>query len=90
MGKKIKNVKLLKTAPTTGGQNSAFNNFATKIQQAKEKKIEKMSQTKDRVISQKRENKLIRMPGNSKKMKKFALMDDEGDLNPRGLTHKGK
>ena len=90
MGKKIKNSKLLKKDPNSGPQKSTFNNFATKIQHAKEKKIEKMSQTKDRVINQKRENKLVRMPGNSKKVKKFALLDEEDNAGPQGLTHKGK
>ena len=90
MGKKIKNAKLLKQAPKPNTPVSAFNSFATKVQRAKEKKIEKLSQTKDRLINQKRNNKVVRMPGNSKKVKKFALLDNDEDQPGGGLTHKGK
>lgn len=90
MGKKIKNAKLLKQTPAAGApEKSAFNNFATKLQQAKEKKIEKLSHTKERLVNQKRENKLLRLPGNVKKAKKFSLLDEDAAPAQR-LTHKGK
>lgn len=49
MGRKISNPKLLKK--TEGGSmSSAFNQFANKLAQAKRKKIEKVGDTKQRLM----------------------------------------
>jgi len=49
MGRKIKNPKLLKKEES-GSMASAFNAFANKIAQAKRKKIEKVGDTKQRLM----------------------------------------
>lgn len=49
MGRKISNPKLLKK--TEGGSmSSVFNQFANKLAQAKRKKIEKVGDTKQRLM----------------------------------------
>lgn len=49
MGKKINNPKLLKKQEG-GSMASAFNQFANKLAQAKRRKIEKVGDTKQRLM----------------------------------------
>ena len=63
---------------------SAFNAFANKIAQAKRKKIEKVGDTKQRLMQAKRTNKLLKV---SKRTSKFALLQDQP---AQGLTHRGQ
>ena len=50
MAKKIKNLKLVKNTPKPQPQTTTFNAYAKKVQVAKEKKIEKMKDTKQKLI----------------------------------------
>ncbi len=65
---------------------SVFNRFANKVTEAKKKKIEKVSDTKQRLMEAKKTNKMVKV---SKRTSKFALIDDNQNL-PSGLTHRGK
>jgi nitrate/nitrite-specific signal transduction histidine kinase len=83
MGRKISNPKLLKK--TEGGSMaSAFNQFADRLAQAKRKKIEKVGDTKQRLMEAKRTNKMLKV---SKRTSKFALLEDQP---AHGLTHRGQ
>lgn len=64
---------------------SAFNRFANKVTESKRKKIEKVGDTKQRLLEAKKTNKMVKV---SKRNSKFALLDD-GQNVPTGLTHKG-
>lgn len=83
MGRKVKNPKLLKKEGSVS-MASAFNAFANKIAQAKRKKIEKVGDTKQRLMEAKRTNKLLKV---SKRTSKFALLEDQP---AQGLTHRGQ
>lgn len=104
MAKKVKNSKLLRQSNNNGsinqlpsnqksGQNkSVFNSFAEKIHIAKQKRIEKLSDTKNRIMSKKKENKIMRVPtqfSKGNKFNKFALLDDADQEPTHKLTHKG-
>ncbi len=52
---------------------STFNKFANKITQSKRKKIEKVGDTKSRLMEAKKANKMLKV---SKRTTKFALTDD--------------
>jgi len=52
---------------------SVFNRFANKVTEAKKKKIEKVSDTKQRLMEAKKTNKMLKV---SKRTSKFALIDD--------------
>lgn len=86
MGKKVKNPKLIKQQ---GGNKesvlSVFNRFANRVAESHKKKIEKVGDTKQRLMEAKKTNKMIKV---SKRTSKFALIDDEPLTG--GLTHKGK
>lgn len=72
MGKKIKNPKLLKqNQNNTNSMISAFNQYANKIADAKRKKIEKVGDTKQRLMEAKKSNKMLKV---SKRTSKFALL----------------
>ena len=92
MAKKIKNPKLMKSDAKVkkNPEKNAFNNFAKQVQVAKQKKIEKMGDTKQRLITNKRNNKILKLGSlkDSKKLNRFALLDEEQQEG--GLTHKGQ
>ncbi len=76
MGKKVTNPKLLKTSPTQPiNKLSAFNRYANRLSEAHKKKVEKMGDTKKRVMEAKKSNKMVKV---SKRTSKFALLE-EGD-----------
>lgn len=52
---------------------SAFNKFANKVTDSKKKKIEKVGDTKQRLLEAKKTNKMLKV---SKRNSKFALLDD--------------
>jgi hypothetical protein len=85
MGKKVNNPKLLKSK---GGNSesmlSVFNRFANKVTDSHRKKIEKVGDTKQRLVDNKKQNRMVKV---SKRTSKFALMED--DQPTHGLTHKG-
>ena len=86
MGKKIKNPKLLKQGlPNNESMLSLFNKHANKVAHSHQKKIEKMGDTKQRLMEAKKTNKMVKV---SKRTSKFALIED-GPLE-QGLTHRGK
>eukprot|EP00919_Chromeraceae_sp_WS-2016_P034065 GHVR01080733.1.p1 GENE.GHVR01080733.1~~GHVR01080733.1.p1 ORF type:complete len:100 (+),score=14.71 GHVR01080733.1:125-424(+) len=88
MAKKIVNSKLLKSKPITSENKlSAFNNHANKLVAARNKKAEKVDQTKKRLIDNKRSNQMIKI---SKKATKFSLLEDGAETGMGGMTHKGK
>lgn len=91
MAKKIKNQKLLTNKNASGKilppqhikiSKSAFSAYSDKLQQAKQKKIEKLKDTRNRVLNKKKQNKVSRQPGfggkfnKNTKINKFALIDD--------------
>ena len=85
MGKKIKNPKLLKNKgqpPQT--MVSMFNQYADRMANSHKKKIEKVGDTKQRLMESKKRNRMVKV---SKRTSKFALMDD--DEPTHGLTHRG-
>ena len=83
MGKKITNHKLLKKSQPTS-LLSAFNQHANKMANSNRKKIEKVDVTKQRLMENKKNNRMVKV---SKRTSKFALIDDEQPIH--GLTHKG-
>lgn len=74
MGKKINNAKLMKRQ---GGPQetmlSAFNKFANKVTESRHKRIEKIGDTKQRLMEAKKTNKMVKV---SKRTSKFALLDE--------------
>lgn len=83
MGRKITNPKLLKKQET-GSMASAFQAYASKLAQAKRRKIEKVGDTKQRLMEAKRTNKMLKV---SKRTSKFALLEEQP---AQGLTHRGQ
>lgn len=83
MGKKVKNAKLLKGEPKQS-MASMFNQYADRLAKSHSKKIEKVGDTKQRLMDNKKRNRMVKV---SKRTSKFALMDQEGPAH--GLTHKG-
>ncbi len=63
---------------------SVFNQHANKVTAAKHKKIEKVGDTKQRMLETKKSSKLMKV---SKRNSRFALLED-GEVG--GLTHKGR
>ena len=86
MGKKINNPKLMKNKQGSDSMLSAFNSYANKISDAKRKKIERVGDTKQRLMQAKKSNKMMKV---SKRTSKFALIE-ENEQVPQGLTHRGK
>lgn len=73
MGKKIYNPKLQKQGAGKDSMMSAFNQYANKLSAAKQKKIEKVGDTKQRLLEKKKSNKMMKV---SKRTAKFALLED--------------
>ena len=65
---------------------SVFNQHADRVTAAKRKKIEKVGDTKQRVLEAKKASKMVKV---SKRNSRFALLED-GEEGGRGLTHRGK
>lgn len=65
------------------------------MQLAKQKKIQKLSDTKNRLMNKKKQNKMVKLPSHlnkHNKVNKFALLDDtqQNRYEPTNrLTHKG-
>ena len=87
MGKTITNKKLNGQArPKNESILSVFNKYANKVTEAHKKKIEKVGDTKQRLLEAKKNNRMVKV---SKRTSKFALLED--NTQPlSGLTHKGK
>jgi nucleolar protein 14 len=83
MGKKVQNPKLLKQqkAPSL---LSLFHQHANSLAQAHRKKIEKVGDTKQRLLDNQKHNRLLKA---SKRTSKFALIEDSQPSH--GLTHRG-
>ena len=71
MGKKVKNAKLLKGEPKQS-MASMFNQYADRLAKSHSKKIEKVGDTKQRLMDNKKRNRMVKV---SKRTSKFALMD---------------
>lgn len=84
MGKKVKNAKLLKGGQSKPTMLSMFNQYANKLADSHKKKIQKVGDTKQRLIDSKKRNRMVKV---SKRTSKFALIDDEQPVH--GLTHRG-
>ena len=87
MGKKVTSSKLTKPqAARNESMLSVFNRFANQLTESKKRKIEKLGDTKQRLMEAKKSNKFVKV---SKKTTKFALIEDGQGL-PEVMTHRGK